>query len=84
MKNLVQVPRVAKAALSTLQPASVFWAELEAPKPDRFVGDCDAALSQQIFHFSKAHIESVVEPDRVADDFGRKSISVVARGVAVH
>ena len=39
---------------------------------------------EQIFHVSKAHTASVVEPDRVADDVGRKSISVVARQLAVH
>ncbi len=75
---------VTETALSTLQPASVLWTELEAPKPDRFVGNRDAALRQQFLNVPKAHAESVVEPDRVADDLGRKSISIVAWRLAVH
>ena len=68
-EDLVQVPRVTKATLPTLQSPSVFRPELDAPKSDRFVGNRDASLSKQLFDVSKAHAESVVEPDGVADDF---------------
>ena len=82
-EDLVQVPRVSQASLSALESTGVFRPEFDAPKSDRFIGNRDAALSQQILNISKAHAESVVEPDGVADDFGRKSISVVARRLAV-
>ena len=59
-EDLVQVPRVAETALSTLQAPSVLGTELDAPKSDRFIGNCDATLSEQIFHVSKAYAESVV------------------------
>jgi len=45
-EDFVQVPRVTETTLSTLQPASVFRAELDAPKSDGFVGNRDAALGQ--------------------------------------
>ena len=83
-EDLVQVLCVAQPALSTLEPASVFRAELDAPKPDCFVGHRDAALGQEIFYIAKAHTESMVQPYGVADDLGRESISMVARRVAFH
>ena len=80
-ENLVQVPRVTETTLSTLQSPSVFWSELDTPKSDRFIGNGDAALSRKILDIAKAQAKSMVQPDRVADDFGRKSISAVARRV---
>ena len=83
-ENLVQVPRVTETTLSTLQSPSVFRSELDAPKSDRFIGNGDAALSQQVLDIAKAQAESVVQPDRVADDFRRKSISAVALRFPFH
>ena len=74
-EDLVQVPRVTETTLSTLQSPSVFRPELDTPKSDRFIGNGDAALSQKILDLAKAQAKSLVQPDRVADDFGRKSIS---------
>ncbi len=68
-EDLVQVPCVTETALATLQPATVFRTELDAPKSDRFIGHRDAALSEHVFHVSKAHAESVVEPNGMTDDF---------------
>ena len=81
---LKRVPRVTETTLSTLQSPSVFRPELDTPKSDRFIGNADAALSQKILDIEKAQEKSVVQPDRVADDFGRKSISAVARRVPFH
>jgi hypothetical protein len=49
-----------------------------------FIRDRDAALREEILNTPKAQTEMVVQPDGVADDFGRKSISAVARRVASH
>ncbi len=83
-EDLVQVPSVAQPTLPTLQTTSVLRTELEAPKPDRLVGNRDAALRQQILNVPKAHTESMVKPYGVADDLGWKSVSAVARHVAFH
>ena len=53
-KHLVQVPRIAEATLPSLQPASVFWTELDAPKSDRFIRDGDPALGKEVLYISKA------------------------------
>ena len=55
-EDLVQVPCVAQPALSTLEPASVFRTELDAPKPDRFVEHRDAALGPGgLLHRESSH-----------------------------
>ena len=63
-----------------------YWGDqpVSVPPPDRFVGHRDAALGQEIFDIAKAHSEAVIQPDGVADDFGRESISLVAQRVAFH
>ena len=83
-EDLVQVPYVSQASLSALQSTSVLRTEFDAPKSDRFIGNRDAALRQQILDISKADAESMVEPDGLAYDFRRKSISPVARRVVCH
>ena len=83
-EDLVQVPRVTQPTLTPLQRASVFRAELEAPKPDRFVGNRDAALGEKVFYIPKAETEPVVEPYGMTDDFRWEPVSTVARCVAFH
>ena len=83
-KHLVQVPRIAEATLPSLQPASVFWTELDAPKSDRFIRDGDPPLGKEVLDISKAQTKAMVEPNGVADDLRWKSISAVARRLAVH
>ena len=78
------MPAVAKPALSTHEPASVSRTEREALQPDRFVGHREAALGQEIFDITKAHTEAVIQPDGLANDLGGKSISMVARRVALY
>ena len=61
-EDFVDMPRIAEAALSALQRTRVLRAELEAPKPDRFVGNCDVALREEILNISKSQTETVLEP----------------------
>ena len=49
-----------------------------------FVGHRDAPLGQEIFDIANAHTEAVIQPDGVTDGRGGKSISMVARRVALH
>jgi hypothetical protein len=48
------------------------------------VGDNDPALGQKIFNVAEAQAEPVIQPDGVADDFGRKPVSVIAVRFGVH
>lgn len=42
------------------------------------------ALRQEVFNISEAQAESVVEPNRMADDFQRESVSAAAGFVGVY
>ena len=77
-EDLVQEPRISESTLSSLQLPSVVGAELPAPLPNGFVRHDDAAFGQQILDIPEAQAVSVVEPDGMADDFGRKAMPKVA------
>ena len=57
--------------------ASIGRPEFDTPQSDRLITDRDALLCQQIFDVTKAQVESVVDPDCVADDAGVKSMTLV-------
>ena len=74
-EDFVQEPRISESTLSSLQLPSVVGAELPAPLANGFVGHDDSSFGQQILNIPEAHAVSVVEPDGMADDFGRKAIA---------
>ncbi len=55
-------------------------AELPRPLADRFVGDDDAALSEQFRDIALAEAKPEVEPDGVADDLLWEAVSFVRCG----
>ena len=57
--------------------SGVFDADLQTPLSNGLVADYDPALCQRVFNISEAQAESVVEPNSMADDFWRKSVSVI-------
>jgi len=77
-------PGVAQAALSPLEFSSVLRTKLPRPLSDGLVGHDDAPLGEEVFDISEAQTESVVEPDGVADYFGREPVSVIARRFGIH
>ena len=66
------------------QPPRVDRTEPLAPRPNRLGGDRHAALREAIFGSAEAAEEPMGEPDRVADDVGRESLSVIAGRRAPH
>ncbi len=83
-EELIQVPRITQATLSPLEPASILGTELLAPLSDGLVGDHDPPLCKEILDIPETQAEAVVEPDSVADDLRRKSVSVVAGCIIIH
>ena len=53
-------------------------AELARPLPHGFVADDDAAGGQQLLNRAQPEREAEVQPDGMADDFGREAIPRVA------
>jgi hypothetical protein len=58
------------------------WAN--APAPDRLVGNHHTALGQHQLNIPEAEAERVVQPNGVADDFGREAVMVVRIRSAFH
>jgi hypothetical protein len=48
------------------------------------VGNCDPALSQQVFNLPKTQAETVVKTNGMADDIRRKSVSVIVGRIGGH
>ena len=71
-------------APSALQLPSVVGAEFPAPLPNGFVRHDDASFGKQILNIPEAQAVSVVEPDGMADDVGRKAMPKVAGPASVH
>jgi hypothetical protein len=79
-KHLVHVPLVSRPWSAASQAARECLAELLAPLTNRLMGDNDATFSLQQLNISQAEAEHVIQPDRVADDLGRKAVAVVRIG----
>ena len=83
-EHLVEMPRVSHPTAPAPQLPGVDRTEPLAPLPNRLVGDRYASLREEIFSIAEAEAESIVEPDRVADDVRWESISVIAGRLAPH
>jgi hypothetical protein len=76
-KDLIKMALVAGACRSPAQLVGRVLPKGSTALTEGLVGQHDCALSQQLFEITIAERESIVEPDRVADDLGRKSIARV-------
>ena len=83
-KDFVQEPGISEATLSSSQLPRVVWTELAAPLSNRFVRHDDSSFGKQIFDHSEPQTELIVEPNGVADYFGRKTMPEIARSAAFH
>jgi hypothetical protein len=59
-------------------PVGEVLAELERPLPYGLVADDDAAGGQHLLDHAQAEREAEIQPNRVADDLGRKAVASVA------
>ena len=58
--------------------------EPQAPPANQFVGNFYVPLSKELFNITEAQAESMIEPNRIADDLGRKSMAVISGFALVH
>jgi hypothetical protein len=77
-EDLIGVPDITQSNLLLSKPAGVLRSELQTPEPNRLIRDQNATLGQQIFDVAKAERESVIKPDGMTDDLGRKPMTSVA------
>jgi hypothetical protein len=83
-EDFVQVPIITKAALTPLQFSGIVRNELLTPQSNRFVRDDDSPFGEKILEISEAQAETMVNPDGIADDFWRETMTVIARPVVLH
>ena len=67
-QDLIHMPDMARPATPPAQDSSKGGTEFVTPESDRLVGDCDAALGEQVFDIPEAEGESTIEPHSVTDD----------------
>ena len=76
-EDFIDEERVTITTMLSLQPPGVNRSKLDAPESDSFVADGDATLSKKVFNISMAQVESVIQPNCIADDIGRESLTLV-------
>ena len=83
-KHFIQMPRITKTTLSLLQFPRIGRPKLLAPLANGFIGDSDASFGEEFFHFAETEAEPMVQPDGMADNFGRKTVTLVAGCLNFH
>ena len=76
-EHFIDIEGVSVASMFAFESFRVESTELDTPKPDGFVADCDTPLGKEIFNVSMAEVESVVQPGRIADDIGWEPVTLV-------
>src|SRR5215213_9327795 len=72
------MPLVARRRQPPPDPVGKVLAELARPLPHGLVTDDDAACGQHLLDHAQAEREAKVEPNRMADDLGRKAVASIA------
>jgi len=83
-EDLVQTPRVAHATPAAPQPTSVVESERPTPLANRLIRHGAPAFGKEILEARETQAETVIEPDGMADNLGRKAMPQVAGSASVH
>ena len=49
-----------------------------------FIGDGEASFRQSLFDVTETEAEAMIEPNGMTDNFGRKTVSLIAELVGIH
>jgi hypothetical protein len=79
-KDLIQMPFVTGLRSPMAKLIGILLPKLPVPFADGFVRDDDATGEQQLFNIPVAETAPVIQPDAVADDFGREAVVLIAVG----
>ena len=77
-KDFIDIECVTKATMLSLQSPGINGSEFYTPEADSFSTDDNATLGEQVFDISVAEIETVVEPDGIANDSWRESMTFIS------
>ena len=76
-EDFIDVEGVTVSSVFAFPSAGIETAKLDTPQTDRFTADGDTSLGQQIFNIAVTQVESVVEPDGVADNIEWGSVAFI-------
>lgn len=76
-EDLIDVEGIAIALMTSLQTPGVDSAKPDTPEAYPFSRDNNASLNQKVFDIQVAQVEAAVEPDSIADDIGRESVTFI-------
>jgi hypothetical protein len=82
-KNFIDTESIAITLVSSLQAAGVNCTEFYRPESDGLSTDRDSSLGQEIFNITVAEVESIIEPDGVGNDIGRKAVRFICAHVPI-
>ncbi len=72
--HFVEVPVITGLRVGAAQIGGNDGSKLQEPSADGLVGDVQAPLGEHLLDIAEADSEPGVEPDRVADNFGREAV----------
>jgi nucleotide-binding universal stress UspA family protein len=75
--DLVETPSVAKSSSASVDFVGEVSTKFLRQSANRFVADDDSARGQKVFDHSRAERKAEMEPNRMGDHFGRKTIAAV-------
>jgi len=64
----VNEPSITQSAFASLQGSPITRSKLEAPAANGLVRNLHPALGEQVFDVAEAQAESVIQPNRMADN----------------
>ena len=76
-EHLIDVERIAETLVFSPQSPGKYRPKLDTPEPNRLVADRNTPFGQQVFDIPMAQVESMIQPHRVADDVGRKTVALI-------
>jgi len=78
-EDFVNKESIAVTLVPTPKSPRILRAEFNTPQADRLVADRNTTLGHKILDIAAAQIETMIEPDNVLNDLGRKTVAFVQR-----
>jgi hypothetical protein len=76
-EHFIQMPLIARLSMPAAQLIGMGLPELPAPIAHRFVREQNAALGHELFDISIAQAEAEIQPNTVANDYGREPMALI-------
>jgi hypothetical protein len=76
-EDFIDVERIAITTVSPFMSASESGTKLNTPASSGFVADSDTSFWERVFDITIAWVESMLKPNRITDDIGWESVTLV-------